>query len=554
MGPPILTGSIMDIKRIGSVALFRPRLEGEQLARKKAEKHLREGYASGTYAGREKVNEILRSRFDFFYGLLRAEIAKSASRHLLEFVLGQYDAAAEIEEKHKAGQLPGEEAAYWAEQGPGIRRALKHLAEMITLLDPQEAPQLDPGALSLNLDTIVICAEMLVELYILSDQTHGVHPDDTAFTIYPEGALVYWELQVQHFEKYSDFPTRIRRDTTRQKAYLSRRPLRYDLDYQAAALDAAFHAEFGFSYKDMIRALMEFIDKAVVPNHGNFDIPFVRREQMVEHLRQATGWAPASIERLLAGFSLTKATMEREGRVIYKPKQEYRAFRRGFFEMPHPTGPHLAWSRRMARECLFELMKGTLFQRCPAEWRAEPINKALAALQNSAGDLFEGQVDQNMAAVGMLGKPSLKGGIGMGADRIAIPADIGEIDYLGFLPATKLLAVLEDKMVDGGFEPTYFRDDISNFVTGGKPYAEQLRRKVTWVCQNLAAVSKGLSSLLPGHPLIAPTRVAGAIVTLHPTYASYFIPDYPCIALTELMDGFAEKAGWPYALGVVDMP
>jgi hypothetical protein len=208
----------------------------------------------------------------------------------------------------------------------------------------------------------------------------------------------------------------------------------------------------------------------------------------------------------------------------------------------------------MARECLLELMKGTIFQRCPSEWTAAGINKALATLQNKSGNWFEAQVDQNMASLGGLGKSSLNGGIGKGADRLVIPADVGEIDYLGFFPADGLLAVLEDKMVDGGFEPSYFRSDVSSFVTGKKPYAEQLKRKVEWVRNNLAAVCKALSSMLPGTPLINPATVAGALVTLHPSYASYFIQDYPCVALTELMEEYKSKGAWPYEAGTHQVP
>ncbi|OWK37397.1 hypothetical protein [Fimbriiglobus ruber] len=549
---PVLSGSKMDVKRIGGVEIFRPRLVSEQLARSEAETHLREGYASGTYTDTKKINEILQYQFSHFYGLLKAEIAKSSSRHLMEFLLGQYDFTAQIVEKQKAGQLSSDERTYWSSRGPIIRRALKHLAEIVAMLAPPETPNLDPAALPLNLDTIMIAGEMLVELYVMSDQTHGLHPDETTLTIHPEGGLDYLSLNVKDFERYRGLSARIGRDTARQSMYLAGKPLRYDLDYQASELDAAFKGEFGFTYKQGVQALQELIDKAVVPDPGSFDVPFARRELMTDRVVELTGAGRASVDRFIAGFSLTKGQLE--GRLIFKPKQEYRALRRGFFEMPHETGPHLVWSRCMARECLLELMKGTLFQRCPSEWKAPGVNKALATLQNKGGNWFEAEVDRNMAVLGAQGKASLKGGIGVGADRVAIPADIGEIDYLSFLPAEGLLTLLEDKMVDGGFEPTYFRDDLSSFVTGKKPYADQLKRKVEWVRNNLAAVSKGLSSLFPGKPLVNPTRVAGALVTLHPTYASYFISDYPCVPLTELMDDYKAKGVWPYDIGVSKVP
>jgi hypothetical protein len=549
---PLLSDTKMSVKHIGGVKLFQPRVESEMLERYEAEKHLREGYASGSYNEPRKINEILQYQYGHFYTLLNAQIPKSSSRHLMEFLLGQYDFTLKINEIHKEGKLPNEDREFWAERGPIIRRGLKHLAELVAKLAPPEAPQLHEGGLLHNLETIVICAELLVQLYIMSDQTYGVHPDESTLTILPDGGGDYLRLTIKGFQRFEGFHERIAKDTARQSDYLGDIPPRYDIKYQASELDPGFNAEFSVSYRDSIKLLHDLIDKAVVPDPDSFDVPFVHRQVMIDEVVKVTGINKSAAGRLIGGFSLTQKTLQ--DRLLYKPTQEYRAFRRAFFEMPHDTGPHLTWSRGMARECLLELMKGTLFQRCPSEWKSTSINKALATLQNKSGNWFEAEVDRNMAALGTQGKASLKDGIGVGPDRVVIPADIGEIDYLGFFPAEGLLTLLEDKMVDGGFEPTYFRDDLSSFVTAKKPYAEQLKRKAEWVRNNLAAVCKGLSSLLPGKPAINPTRVAGALVTLHPSYAAYFITDYPCVSLTELMDEYKAKGAWPFAAGVSQVP
>lgn len=544
----VVIRKMMNIKHIGGVALFRPRMESEILARREAERHLREGYASGTYDDPKKVNEILQHQFAHFYNLLHSEVPKTASRHLMEFVLAQYDAAAKIEHLQRNDQLSAGDLEYWNENGPLIRRSFKHLAELVVSLAPAEAPAIDETGLLLNTDTIVICCELLVKLYNLSDQTHGVHPESTTLSILPEGRLDYLDLQVRNFDRYSDYPSRIAKDTSRQQVYLSGKPLRYDLDFQAAELDTAFQVEFGFGYKDAIQVLRQLIDNAVVADKGAFDVPFVGLEHMIEQVVSTRKWPRLSVKRLIDGFTLTKTKAEE--RQLHKPKQEHRAFRRGFFEMPHEAGVHLVWSRCMARECLFELMKGTLFQRGPAEWKSVGINKALATLQNKGGDWFEVAVGRNMAGLGALGKASVKSGIGAGADRVLIPSAIGEIDYLGFFPAEGLIVLLEDKMVDGGFEATYFREHVSSFVSGKNSHSDQLRRKVEWVRDNLEAVCKGLSTTLPGSPSIKASRVAGALVTLDPSYASYFVADYPCVSLTELMDQYKDKGAWPFASGV----
>ena len=45
---------------------------------------------------------------------------------------------------------------------------------------------------------------------------------------------------------------------------------------------------------------------------------------------------------------------------------------------------------------------------------------------------------------------------------------------------------------------------------------------------------------------VLPTRVLGAIITYYPTVASYFIPDFPCVSLSEVMSSWATKQCWPY--------
>ena len=541
----------LNMQRIGGVAIFRPRLAAQLHARYEAERHLRSVYPAGRYTDGEQINAILRHQFDHFDAVLETEIAKSASLDLIAFLLAQYDASSHIQELYDGNGLSDSDHTYWAEQGPAIRRSIKYLAELVTSLAPREPTLLSRNELVANVERIFTCGEELVRFYILSDQTHGVHRNDTTFQVFPEGGGLYYQLDVDNDDQFDSLKERIWHDARRRAEFIDGKEVNGDLDFQGQQLDAAFNAEFGFTYRDGIQTLKHLIDTAVPPDHG-FDVPFVRREAIVDVFHEYKGWTRESAEALLDGFSVTKAAME--GRRIHKPQQEYRALRRGFFEMPHETGIHLTWSRSMARECLVNLVDGTVFQRLPPEWQKPRTRKSLADLQNKAGEWFELQVDRNMRNLGAVGCASLKKGIGIGPDRLPIPPNIGDIDYLGHFPRQRLLVVLEDKMVDcGTLEARYLRDDISSFVNGKKPYVEQLRRKVRWTRENVAAICRGLSSMLPARPTISPTRIAGALITLYPTYASYFIKDNPCVALSELMTACPESESWPYDIGVLDI-
>ena len=253
---------------------------------------------------------------------------------MIEFLFAQYDAATKIEAMHKGGELSNHDRGYWVEQGPAIRRSLKYLAEVVTSLAPCEPPRLAKDALLRNLETIVICAEEMVKFYVLSDQTHGVYPDRTTFRVFPEGGELYYELDVDCGDQFNDLSERIRLDAQRRSGFIEGKEVNVDLDFQGDILDAAFQADFGFTYRDAILTLRHLIDTAVVPE-DRFDVPFVRRAAIVEAYHEDKGWPRESAESILDGFSITQEAMKTDGRVIYKPQQEYRALRRGLVEIPH---------------------------------------------------------------------------------------------------------------------------------------------------------------------------------------------------------------------------
>ena len=378
----------MNIRTIGGVRLFRPRPEAQLLARREAEVHLRAAYSPGSYTDGNKINEIIQYQFQHFDSVLHSEVLKSASMRLMEFLLAQYDASAAIEDSFKKGALRPDDSSYWPKHGPVIRRALKYLAEIITSLAPTETPQLPRSALLSNLETIVISAEKLVELYMLSDQTHGLPREKATLTIYPQGRELYWEVEVEGFDdRHRDLSHRIRMDLKRRRTCITGKEPGLDMDYQGSALDADFEAEFGFTYRQAVQVLWHLIDTDVVPDRKSFDVPFVRRDLVVHGFHEDLGWPKDSVARVLDGFSIGKASLQEEGRTIFKPKQEYRAFRRAFFEMPHETGSHLMWSRRMARECWLLLIDGSVFQRFPPEWRSPRVQQRARAATAECGQV-----------------------------------------------------------------------------------------------------------------------------------------------------------------------
>lgn len=536
----------MRFEEFGNIQIFRPRLSSEVELRVKAEKHLRSKYAVGKYTDKETINEILQHQFSFFTDLLEQLLTVIASLDFLKFLLLEYDKTAQIDRLYKSNQLNEEEKARWAELGPKLRRAAKYLAERVVLLAPEEALSLSKEEALTILEKVWICAEQLVRYYILSDQTFLIFPDSTTLEIFPEDSYNYLTLEIDN-QCASEIQERIRLDTINRDRFVPKLSFDINSAEHERVLAAAFQGAIGISYQDALTTLGNLIDRAEAPKDG-FPIPFLHRDKTLASLSQYLNFSPKSIKQVLEGFSISKLNLESEGREIWKPKQEYRAFRRGIFEVPHSIGTHLIFSKEMARECLLQLVGGVVFKQLPPEWRSDEVNLALETLSNEAGKWFEQVVLENLERANILGAKSSKSRVGQGDKQIPIPPDVGEIDYLGYAPEENLLVVAECKMVRSGFEPRYFRDEISEFVTKRNAYFEKFQKKVDWIRANLTDVCQALSSIRNYETPVNPSRVATAVITLYPTIASCFTNDFPCVTITEIMMGYETKGRWPYEM------
>ena len=166
-------------ERFGELKIYRPRYSSEVKLRIESEFNLRSKYSPGIYSTPEEINKILLHQFEFYSRKLTEIIPRIASRHLMEFVLFQFDQASEVEERYKHGHLLNAEASRWKGFGSKFRRAVKYLAERIVLLQPDEAPSAPESLLMSLLDEVWIVAEEMVSLYLLSDQTIMVFPENT---------------------------------------------------------------------------------------------------------------------------------------------------------------------------------------------------------------------------------------------------------------------------------------------------------------------------------------------------------------------------------------
>ena len=532
----------MSFERFGVVNIFRPSPEIEAFIRDQTRVHLFSRFSPGEYRGFKSANAIIHHQMECYDRLLRPVIPKLAADDGVAFLLFQFDEACRL--LHGDGILDLRERERWMWIEPRLKRAIKFLIELVCMETNHTESVRDAKQATIVAEIALVCAESLAELAQESDLIHSIFPDDCVVRIFNTGAIDF-EIKIEgRYAGYDRvFTERIARDRTARKQYVGFPQFDLHTATHQRYLDQAFCNSFGMSYGEFIACITAVIGDCQPSLHPKaFPTLFVHRGLVIDELAKS-GRSRMAIERALNGFSVIPAKLIAEKRVIWKPKQINRAYRRGFYVLPHKTGPHLSFSRAMARENLIQLVNWVCYKQLPEEWQTPDTQKGLVNLSAAAGVWFEDVVCTNLKSLGFIGQRANKT-VGNHTPRIQIPDSIGEIDFLGYHAQQKLLVVIEAKMAMTGLEARYWRDDVDEFVSRPGSYAERFKRKVSWVEENRKVISAAL-----GFPVVE--KVGCVMLTLYPCIARIFIDDFPCVSMTEFMLDYMRQTKWPYSVKTI---
>lgn len=532
----------MNIVKFGSVHLVRPSLRIMQAGRDRRARLLRSTFAPGVYAGRDGA-QILNMLYEHEDAFLRKKvISELSSRDALDMVLHLYDQTKSQPEDEIARSPRA--LSEWRSIVPVLRRAIKYIIELMCIERPIEPLQISARVAGDVLETAIDVTEVLVSLYEMSNRCFHLFPDHSEVEVFPPDSEQDLETRIKEpFMGYDTaFLQRVDRDVQRRDEVIRGHLFEFQVPIHQRILDTVFENEFGYSYGTAIGILRSIIQDVTPPPNG-FPTLFISRERLNEFASRLEV-SVDQLNQIVNAFTVRADSLEEDDRVLWKPKQHSRALRRGFFEFPHESGPHLAFSRSMAVECMMLLVSGLCYQKIPREWRTQKVIKAVSQLSNAGGRWFEQKVVEVLATLGLEGR-GWTGTIGQGESKIEIPPNVGQIDYLGVLRSDKLLVLCEVKMVEGAVEGVYWRDDVGQFVSQSKNFCAQLRRKADWVRENRAAICSCFD--------MDPNCSIGiSLITLYPSIAQMFTADIPCVSLTEFAFDFRERRNvWPYPTGLV---
>lgn len=449
-----------------------------------------------------------------------------ASRGSTEFLLFQYDEADDI--LHGESILDPSEREEWARVEPGFRRAIKFIVELFCIARNPGKERVSKKAFFEKLGEALYHAEHAADLAEICDRAYHIFPEDFEMTLYPVDSPLIFDTSIRG--KHSDwdlrFQKRLKRDREARNRFM-RGSHQFDIhtDSHTPFLDKAFSTAFGMSYAELISGIITVIDDSIAVQGGPPTL-FIRRSDLVREFCKL-GHAREAVEIMLRGFTVTPNMLEAENRVIWNPKQESRAYRRGFFSFPHESGTHLAFSRSMAHEALIHLVVGGCYKKLPAEWIRPEIERALVKLSQQAGDWFEKLVRANLDTAGFRGS-RVNRRLGKGQGGLDIPSEVGELDFLGWSQERREVILVEAKMTNSGVESRYWRSDLREFVYAKKSYANQFRKKIAWVRANWEKIIEILGATND-------CSFSARMVTLYPCIATEFIDDFSCASIAELM-------------------
>jgi hypothetical protein len=525
-------------EHIGGIHIFRSARQFEDQAYERIKSAFFKAVAPGRYTEKKEIQSLVNLKYKLYEDLLNENLYRIDPNFLVGFLIEQYELYGQVAEAYKEGRLTVEEDEFWCSYALSSRRGMKYLLELICASNLSlDHVTNDPEEQAKAVSLAFIAAEEVVNLYMHNHYYAHIADDfvvildPTQHTYFATEKLQKVDFDPRAFAKGTDL-------------YIPAQDPLLDIAIHGAVLDAPFTEHLGISYQNIVHALNWIIEKYSDKNNPEAIGHFVLAE-VVDVLVENFGATSNQAKRVIDGFSLNAAWMATEGRKLFRPKQEYRAYKRAFFQHLHRGREHVFFSRRMAQECVQLLVSQTAFKKIPPEWCSPKIKKTLEQLSFQAGRWFQNVIKDNFVKVGIEGKNSFERYTLNDGTRISIPLDVGDIDFLGFCIKQKMLIVVEAKQVGMATEPRMYLDDHDKFISSDKNYRDKFKKKIDWTVANRDLLVRYIQETFA--PSFEAATIAYIMIVRYPLFIADRISDFPCVTLVDFMTEYeSNDHRWPY--------
>ena len=504
-----------------------PNVEGEMYT--KIKNKVFSVYSSGHITDKAKIIEICLLIYKEHEITLEESISQLNIYELVEFMLFQYEEYAVQNLLYQSGKLSREQEEDWLSYASHSRRGIKYLLELLCKehnnLDHEDKIELSENESSEVISKIFISIEEMCSSYMRVDgykflvDSLDLHLDISKYTYF----YVPQDLDACNIID-------IRNERNGIHSLITGLPYGIDINKHSLVLSPSFKDHLGLTYKELITFLYNYISNQKHP------VTLVEKREVIEELQQRYSLSCEQATKVIQGFSVRSVNLK--DRLLYSPKQEHRAYHRGFFEFTRNGVPSLFFSKTMALEALGILTNNACYQKLPEDWKDNAIENQLTTLSNNAGKWFEDILHDNLSLIGIKSIKSIKS-YNCQEKKKDLPSDVGEIDFIGYFPEEFAIFVIEAKNVRFNTEPRLYRDDLSKFIYGKKSYSEKFIKKCQWVVDNIELVVSELNQ--QGVSIDKVRKVYKVMVTLTPSPVERKISKFSCINIVSFVNAIKSK-------------
>lgn len=504
--------------------IFRPFQQYENEQYKRIKEKVFSVFTSGHITKLDDIISVCLLMYNEHEKILIENVDKINTVDLIIFILNEYEAYANVNKLYYSHALTVSEEKEWLSYASHSRRGVKYLMEYLcqfyTTHLSNKKNKLSEDDVRAILSRIFISIEEMCSTYMRIDGYKFLL--DRVDLFLNEREYTYFHVP-QDTEPKNNYD--IRNEKNGALPLLGKKTFINNIEEHSKVLEASFYQNLGTSYHQLIVFLKNYIESQ------RSSVCIIPKKQIVLDLQQACQISIEQATNAIHGFSVRAIKLE--DRELYNPKQEHRAYHRGFFEFMDEDVPVLIFSKVMALEALDILINNTCYRKLPEEWRTTAVDLELTLLSNKAGKWFEKILEDNLKTVGVMGISSVERYHWQGK-LIKPPKNVGEIDFIGYYPKSNSLFIIEAKNVRFNTEPKLFRDDLSKFITGSKSYVSKFNAKHEWVIENLPIVINDLR--MKGVEAQKIERVYKVMVILYPSPAiEDKIFEFSCINFVKFM-------------------
>lgn len=510
------------------------------------ENKLREKFSKGIYTKREDILNILNFIYECHYNEICNVIKGVNSKEVISYLLYQLELIENADIKHRR-----------VENVVLFKETIFYLLDLFVEKNNHETSNSLYFHENEFFHKLWIHAKKCIEYVNASNHASMVCPNTSEIELFPDNSdLFIKQSESNNFDRnFDSFQRDVQNNIKLRDRILGSVDLQ-QIIFELVSDDknTGFEEKFGLTYLEFEFIFLDLIKNSKKINRIT-DIPCLSVKD-ITNISNQLNISRENICDLLGGISLTDNHFETRKREIWDFVQQERSRKRPLIELNYEGEKWLLFSPKMLGNRICGLAEDLILSpqnRIPKEWNTTNINRKFSHLNTKIGVWFETLTQDLLERVGVVGfKPGNRLRLSEN-ETIALEANIGPADFIGYSAELKTVIVIECKLLDCVFDSKGIRSELSKFLTNKKCYTKKFKEKIEWTIENFEKVKAAIEYQKNIKIPTECNQLNYCFVTYYPTITKYFYDEIPILTLAELIESLSEKRSWSFNNGKISI-